>query len=222
MTDKTEHEILDRIFAHFTHRSVKGMTTFLSSEDAKRLVEIAKMYADLGHCLNQDYIDEGIEIVKEYVKNGDLIHLDTLLIEYEVSQTEHFFDIDRFAWHYTLTHSFYSFEQGHNEPRNFCEYWQKFMLASLSWIGIGSGVIAAISGLGYGAFMFLTNISAAGPPTLVIILLGLLIWGFEKIIKIAIAKIKGQKRKNVAKKPGIIRTKYKSWKKSYCPMVKYK
>lgn len=129
------------------------------------------------------------------------------------------FKIKRDSWHYKLNHRFlnsYEYNMGRWEEdhADFCSYWRATFFRM---IGATLGVL--IVGVPVTAFLYL--LFTAPMATLGAVAFVTAIFAFATAVFVGVSALQKWKRGRAHREPGLIGTKYMSWKGRYCPQAEY-
>jgi hypothetical protein len=123
------------------------------------------------------------------------------------------FVVRRASWHYRLL-SFAGYTHGYIKGMNFCEYWRSIA----GWLLVYFIFASFISGIGFVIVYALIKdpVEFAVGVGLVVVITTTILGGVYTAVE-GIPKFRDYL---AAKEPGLIRTKYRSWKDKYCPSIK--
>jgi len=125
------------------------------------------------------------------------------------------FVVDRTSWHFKMVEYF---NAGFNYPKDFCSYWRIFILGMIYIAVAVSLIIAALSAFAYGVYT--QPLAVLGGFACIVGIFGAAIG-----VAYAIECVKERRRTaafDTTVQPGILQTKYRSWKDRICPRVTYK
>jgi hypothetical protein len=123
------------------------------------------------------------------------------------------FVVRRASWHYRLL-SFAGYTAGYIKGMNFCQYWRSVA----GWLLVYFIFVSFVSGFGFVIVYALIN-----SPSTLFLSLGMLLVVVSFAIGLVYVLTDGlpQFLEHLSKKePGLIRTKYRSWKDKYCPAIR--
>jgi hypothetical protein len=156
------------------------------------------------------------------------------------------FKVKKDSWHYRFNRyvekktGAIDAEKTIQSRRDFCSYWRHTMINGL-WVVMGLAMIASVLFLVFGMITGMMQVGFLASLKIIGILIGMAITliviavvvGFlmEKVItglsrlfgkgSDATVRVYTPKPIKSKKEPGMIKTKYKSWKGQYCPMVEF-
>lgn len=135
------------------------------------------------------------------------------------------FKVNRDSWHYktiSMTkdpHDRIGYWRERWEPTDFCSYWRAFAFSILKIVFIVGFITAFIAFFLVVAWTLITAMIANPAGGFGVIGFFALIFG--TLYGTRRLYVWNKTRERTVREPGIIATKYKSWKESYCPMVEY-
>lgn len=135
------------------------------------------------------------------------------------------FVVDAKSWHYRFISAIVSdYRLKYRMPEDFCSYWRLFMTACLKVAFIGSVILAIVGGLI--VFPIYSVIQGDFFPIAflgLVVVMGALVAGFVFILeKVEELRTNNRWGTKPQKQPGLIATRYKTWKERHCIKVEYK